>query len=112
MSAGAVTVLFWALLAWLVAAGALVAWKVWGRGMRGLLDDHAGRLSPERLQLLIATLAFGVYYVALAIKNGAGTGEQPTMPDIPIELVAGLLGGSNALYLLGKQWRFHNRPMG
>lgn len=64
----------------------------------GLLRDKAGGgISGVRIQLLIATLAGALFYLAQTLRNvGAGT-----FPPVPTELLL-LAGGSNVVYLVGK----------
>lgn len=65
---------------------------------RGMLNDkRSGRFSPERLQLLVFTLAGAGYYVQLAAEQ-ENTLEMPPVPD---ELLI-LVGASHSLYLGGK----------
>jgi len=55
--------------------------------------------SPERLQLLIATLGAAFYYLTLVLTNP----NPGTFPEVPQTWPA-ILGGSNALYLGGKAY--------
>jgi len=68
-------------------------------------DDAAGfsSFSPGRAQLLITTLLTGLNLIVSTAKNpSAGIPAQPDW------LVASL-GGSQAVYLLGKAWSMRDR---
>jgi hypothetical protein len=64
----------------------------------GTRKDGSKYFSPERVQLLLATIAIAVQYVLTAAQ--AGSREMPKIPDGALEL----LGVSNAVYLGGKSW--------
>ena len=66
----------------------------------GLLRDEDWRISPERVQLLLTTLAGLVTYVAAALSARGGE-AVPIIPEIPDTLLAAM-GGSHGLYLLRK----------
>jgi hypothetical protein len=53
--------------------------------------------SPERLQLLLFSVAAGFYYLTLVLDNP----RKGILPDIPNAWPAAL-GGSNVIYLAGK----------
>lgn len=63
-----------------------------------LLDKASGRaFSPGRLQLLVVTLGFALYYLLQVFDA-----EEPgTFPDLPNEFLLAL-GGSHVFYLGGK----------
>jgi len=63
----------------------------------GMRRDGTRYFSPERVQLLIATIVVAAMYFADAVQ-GAATGQ---LPDIPAGWLA-MLGGSQAIYLGGK----------
>ncbi len=66
--------------------------------LRGLLTDKvSGVFSPGRLQLLAATAMGAGWYLMQALSGKSVL----TLPDMPGELLTAI-GGSNALYLLGK----------
>lgn len=67
--------------------------------MVGLLSDHNDKPSPERLQMLLATVAVLVMYGSsmLATRH---TG-RPQFLDVPDNLLP-LLGGSHGIYLVRK----------
>lgn len=91
---------------WLLALAALVALGMLTGTIntRGLLSEKRGpargRISPERVQLLLATLAAASTYVNQAVV-GAGTGNLPEVPDVWLAL----MGGSYGIYLAGKAVR-------
>jgi len=60
--------------------------------------DGVPYFSPERVQLLLATLWIAFQYLLNAVHTV--TGQMPTLPNGSLEL----LGLSNALYLGGKGW--------
>ncbi|HXY49392.1 MAG TPA: hypothetical protein VEI01_08075 [Terriglobales bacterium] len=69
--------------------------------LHGLLlhKDGSGRVSPERIQLLVATIA------EIARFLGAiGTTQNSVMPDINTGWLY-LLGGSSSVYVMGKAWK-------
>jgi hypothetical protein len=86
----------WFLHAWMAAVVALVAFRLLtGRiALAGLLTQDGDKFSPERLQLLLATIGALVAYAAQALDARA-------MPADASELLI-LMAGSNALYLGGK----------
>jgi len=67
--------------------------------MNGLLHDKGGSggFSPMRLQLIVSTLAFGIYYVGLVLTMK----EPGSLPRVPQEMLL-LLGGSHLFYLGSK----------
>ena len=88
-----------ALLYGLVAA---VVWQLFtGQiNLQGILQrkDGSGETSPERVQLLLATLAAAARYVAEVAQSHNGT-----LPDIPTNWLY-LMGGSSSFYALHKMW--------
>jgi len=68
---------------------------------RGLLSEKRGatsrRLSPTRVQLLLATLAAATAYVSQAVT----TTDRGHLPTLSGEWLAAV-GGSNGVYLAGK----------
>jgi len=95
-------VLHYELLVFLYALAAVVAYQLLtGKiNTQGLLQqkDGSGETSPERVQLLLATIAAAAHYLSEAMKS---TGGQ--LPDISNEWLY-LMGGSSALYILRKSW--------
>jgi len=64
----------------------------------GTRNDGTKYFSPERVQLLVATLAIAFQYLLNA--TNAVSGKMPNLPNGSLEL----LGLSNAVYLGGKAW--------
>ncbi len=64
----------------------------------GLRRDGTHYFSPERVQLLVATIAVAMQYVMLSQHSEAGT--MPNLPDGSLQV----LGLSHAVYLGGKSW--------
>ncbi len=64
----------------------------------GRRRDGTQYFSPERVQLLVATIAIALQYVLNAAHADAG--KMPSLPSGSLEL----LGLSNAVYLGGKGW--------
>lgn len=85
---------------WVVGSG-IAGGRVVSRGL--LADKTTRRLSPERLQLLLLTIAGAGYYLLLVAEGleGLVRGGHPRLPDVPDELLAVLLG-SNGYYLTAK----------
>lgn len=67
--------------------------------LSGLLHCRDGRISPGRVQALVATLAGAVSYL-LTLSSYSDTGSLPPVPD---DLLA-IFGGSCSLYLAEKMW--------
>jgi hypothetical protein len=70
--------------------------------LSGLLrqKDGSGEISPERIQLLLATIAGSARFIgSVATTKGA------TLPDISNGWLY-LLGGSSSAYVIGKAWNF------
>ena len=68
----------------------------------GLLStDGSNDVNPERLLMLLASIAGGFAYFAYGLRTGASDGKLPEIPD---ELVFAM-GGGNLLYLSGKIFR-------
>ena len=71
-------------------------------GRRG---DRTPYFSPERVQLLVATLSLAMEYLMISLRTA--TGEMPKLPDGAL----GLLGASNAIYLGGKALAFTRKTL-
>ena len=99
-------ILHFELLGFLSALAAVVVYQMLTGAINvsGLLTqkDGTGQTSPERIQLLLATLAAGASYLAEVAKNTSGT-----MPDISPNWLY-LMGGSSGLYVLRKAWTMWN----
>ena len=94
-------------VAFLAITAALVGARLMtGRiNLRGLLSDkRTSRLSPERVQLLVLTLA-GVAALAASFNEM----RETNVIGLPTELVTASLGGSQSIYLLGKFLRHRTR---
>jgi hypothetical protein len=107
MSAMSITrVLHFELLGFLCALAAVVVYQMLtGRiNLNGLLaqKNRTGQTSPERIQLLIATLAAAASYLTEVAKNTGGT-----MPDVSNNWLY-LMGGSSGIYALRKAWKTWN----
>jgi hypothetical protein len=89
----------WMIVAWVYALIAAIGFKaLTGRiNLRGLLSDSHGNFSPERAQLMIATLASVTTYAQDAIASGA-------MVDPSTVTLSGI-AGSQTLYVVGKYVR-------
>jgi len=109
----------WEVLIFLGALASLIVYQLlngrintqyllYGRTSAANGRDENGNLyfSPERVQLLAATIGAALYYVMQTTET-AKTGQ---LPDIPSGWPA-LMGGSNAIYLVGKAYArwFANR---
>ena len=107
-------ILHFELLGFLYALAALVVYQMLtGRiNVTGLLSrKDAGQkdktkpsqTSPERIQLLLATIAASATYLGEAVRNTSGT-----MPDISNTWLY-LMSGSSGIYALRKAWTTWNR---
>jgi len=67
----------------------------------GMRKDGSRYFSPERVQLLVATIGVAIQY----LSNAAHAGVLGKMPDLPIGTLQ-ILGLSNAVYLGGKALAF------
>ena len=61
--------------------------------------DGSAQTSPERIQLLIATIAAAASYFGEVAKSSTGT-----MPDVSNNWLY-LMGGSSGIYALRKAWK-------
>jgi hypothetical protein len=68
--------------------------------LMGLLQqkDGTGQTSPERIQLLLATIAAAASYMSEAARTPSGN-----LPDISNNWLY-LMGGSSSVYVLRKMW--------
>jgi hypothetical protein len=64
--------------------------------------DGSNQTSPERIQLLLATLAASATYLGEVAKN-----TSATMPDIGHSWIY-VMGGSSTIYALRKAWSTWN----
>lgn len=99
-------ILHFELLGFLYLLAAVVVYQMaTGRiKLNGLITHKNGtyQVSPERLQLLLATLAASVTYFTQAASSTTGT-----MPDVSNQWLY-LFGGSSGIYVAGKAWAFRN----
>lgn len=89
-------------LVFLYALAATVAWQILTRriNLKGILErkDGSGQTSPERIQLLLATIAAAAHYLSQVAQAPSGT-----LPDIDNNWLY-LTGGSSGFYALHKAW--------
>lgn len=89
-------------VAFLFALAAVVGFRLLtGQiNLQGLLrrKDLSGQTSPERIQLLLATLAAASRYLTLVAQAPPGT-----LPDMDPNWIY-LMGGSSGIYVLHKGW--------
>jgi len=64
--------------------------------------DGSDQVSPERIQLLLATLAASATYFGQVATNTSGT-----LPDVSPQWLY-LFGGSSGIYVAGKAWVTYN----
>lgn len=92
-------------LAFLYGLGAVVGYQLLtGQiNLDGILrrKDGTGQTSPERVQLLLATLAAGFRYLSEVAKT-----HGASLPDIDSSWLY-LMGGSSGVYLLQKAWNIY-----
>src|SRR5271166_378789 len=101
-----VRVLHFELLGFLCLLAAVVLFKIVTRqvNLEGLIThkDGSDQVSPERIQLLLATIAASATYFAQVATNTNGK-----LPDISPQWLY-LFGGSSGIYVAGKAWATHN----
>jgi len=89
-------------LGFLFALAVVVAFQLLTRqiNLRGVFHrkDGTGKTSPERIQLLLATIASAAHYLTQVAQTNNGT-----LPDIDNNWLY-LMGGSGGLYVLHKAW--------
>ena len=89
-------------LGFLYGLAVVVVWQLFiGEiNLQGILrrKDGTGQTSPERVQLLLATIAATARYAAQLAQAPSGT-----LPDIPGNWLY-VMGGSSSLYVLQKAW--------
>ena len=99
-------ILHFELLGFLCALAAVVVYQMLTGAINvtGLLaqKDRTGQTSPERIQLLLATIAAAASYLGEVAKSTGGT-----MPDVSPNWLY-LMGGSSGLYALRKAWTTWN----
>lgn len=101
------TIAKWEIALFLSALAAILAFRILTGKINtryllyGTRGDGSRYFSPERVQLLIITLAVAIEYLADASQPG----NSGKMPDLPYGAVQ-LLGASNAVFLGGKALAF------
>jgi hypothetical protein len=89
-------------LGFLYGLAVVVAYQILTRqiNLQGMLQrkDGSGQTSPERIQLLLATIAAAARYAAQVAQAPPGT-----LPDIDNNWLY-LMGGSSSIYVLHKAW--------
>lgn len=100
------TFLEWIIIATFVAAVGIILYKLLTGGidMTGLLRTRASdeRIEPERIQLLMGSIAATAIYVSYVLSEAANAEDAlQAFPEIP-ETAVLLLAGGNVLYLSGK----------
>jgi hypothetical protein len=94
------------LLGFLYALAAVVLFRMLtGRiNITGLLTqkDRSNQTSPERVQLLLATIAASAQYLGEVARTTSGS-----LPDVSNNWLY-LMGGSSGIYLLRKAWTTFN----
>lgn len=92
-------------LCFLFALAAIVGYQILtGQiNMQGVLrrKDGTEQTSPERIQLLLATLAAAAHYAGQAMSAPSGT-----LPDVDRNWLY-LTGGSSGIYVLQKAWNIY-----
>jgi hypothetical protein len=74
------------------------------RANAGRHRQQRGRLSFERVQLLVFTIGVAIAYISEAYANRS----SGVLPDVPESMLV-VLTGSNGVYLAGKAWTFLSR---
>ena len=96
-------ILEWGLLVWLLILAGVVALRVLSGSIHNVgLISHTNelgqrRIRPERLLLLASSLGYAVYYVTTALQTPLDMAD-PSLPEIPNEVVTAILG-TNGAYL-------------
>lgn len=102
-----VRVLHFEVVGFLYALAAVVLYQMLtgGINLSGLLTqkDGTSQTSPERIQLLLATIAASASYLGEVLKNTSGT-----LPDVSNNWLY-LMGGSSGIYALRKAWTTWNK---
>lgn len=102
------TVISWVIVVWVAAVMGMVGHQLLNGQIvtTGLLRSSVtGVIDPERIQLLIGTIAGAAYYAATALQQLANAESGlSSLPDVP-DTVLMLLAGSQTLYVGGKLTR-------
>lgn len=85
----------------LLLLAAIIAFRLLTRkiNLHGLLHrkNGSGSVSPERVQLLIATIAFAARYLTQVVQSA----DQHSLPNVDPQWLY-TIGGSSSIYVLGK----------
>ncbi len=99
-------ILHFELLGFLYLLAAVVVLQIAMRriNLDGLIThkDGSNQVSPERIQLLLATIAASATYFSQVASSTGGT-----LPDVSSQWLY-LLGGSSGIYVAGKAWVTYN----
>jgi hypothetical protein len=99
----------WETLLFLIGLAATIGWglltgRINSRHLfYGTRADGSKYFSPERVQLLVVTIAIALQYLVNAAH--AEPGKMPSLPDGALQV----LGLSNGIYLGGKGWNMLRR---
>jgi hypothetical protein len=97
-----IRILHFELLGFLCALAAVVLFQLaTGRiNLNGLVTQKDGsyQVSPERIQLLLATIAASATYFSQVVTSTTGN-----LPDVSSQWLY-LFGGSSGIYVAGKAW--------
>ena len=101
-----VRILRFELLGFLYLLAAVVLFQIATRRIKlaGLIThkDGSDRVSPERIQLLLMTIAASATYFSQVAASTSGK-----MPDVSAQWLY-LFGGSSGIYVAGKAWVTYN----
>jgi hypothetical protein len=99
-------ILHFELLGFLYALGGVVLYQMLtGRiKLTGLFSqkNNTGQTSPERVQLLLATIAASASYLGEVARTTSGN-----LPDVSTNWLY-VFGGSSGIYIAGKAWAAKN----
>lgn len=97
-----IRILHFELLGFLYALAGIVLFQIATRriNLDGLITRKNGsdQVSPERIQLLLATIAASATYFSQVAANTSGK-----LPDVSPQMLY-LFGGSSGIYVAGKAW--------
>ncbi|MGB8771995.1 MAG: hypothetical protein WCC92_20450 [Candidatus Korobacteraceae bacterium] len=101
-----IRILHFELLGFLYLLAAVVFFQIATRriNLQGLIThkDGSNQVSPERIQLLLATIAASATYFGQVASSTSGK-----MPDISPQWLY-VFGGSSGIYAVGKAWVTYN----
>jgi hypothetical protein len=106
MPVSPILILHFELLGFLCALAGVVLFQIVTRriNLEGVITHKGGsdQVSPERIQLLLATIAASATYL-----NQVATTTTGKLPEIGPEWLY-LMGGSSGIYVAGKAWVTYN----